>query len=78
MIKQSADMNFSYALNAIGSFYNKGLIVPQDYQKALTIYQEMYERLNPNAAYNLGSAYKKRYGVPSVVEMAKNIRKRYD
>jgi hypothetical protein len=71
LIKQSADMNFSYALNAIGSFYNKGLIVPQDYQKALTIYQEMYERLNPIATYNLGLAYKKGYGVPVDVEMAK-------
>lgn len=57
LIKQSAEMNYSYAINAIGSFHYKGLVVEQDYQKAFSLYKSMYERLNPNAAFNLSKMY---------------------
>lgn len=63
LITQSADMNYPYAISAIGSFYAHGLIVDKDYGKALKIYTEMFNRLNPNAAYNIGILYQKGWGV---------------
>lgn len=70
LIKQSADMNYSYAISAIGSFYLTGQVVAQDYDKAQKIFLEMYARLNPNAAYNLGVIYVKGLGVKVDLEKA--------
>jgi len=71
LIKRSADMNDPYAIASTGSFYLSGKIVAQDYSAALKIYEEMYERLNPNAAYNVGIMHKKGLGTEIDFEMAK-------
>lgn len=71
LIKQSADMNYAYAKNAIGSFYLTGQIVDRDFAKAFRIYIKMANRLNPKAAYNLGKIYKDGLHVPQDLEKAK-------
>ncbi|MDY0345952.1 MAG: tetratricopeptide repeat protein [Bacilli bacterium] len=70
LIKQSADMDYAYAINAIGSFYYKGLVVKQSYDKARELYLAMRERLNPKAAYNLMVIYRRGMGVEANKETA--------
>jgi hypothetical protein len=57
LIKESADMNFSYALSKIGEFYRFGQFVDKDSKKAKEIFLDLVERLNPTAALNLGQMY---------------------
>jgi len=58
LFSQSASMDYPYAINAIGSFYYKGWVVEQDYEKAFNIYLSAFKKLNPNAAFNLSKMYR--------------------
>jgi uncharacterized protein len=48
----------------LGSIYNEGVRVPQDYKLAISWYQKAAEQGAPIALLNLGAMYAKGQGVP--------------
>ena len=70
-IKQSADMNYSFAICALGSFYYKGMVVEQNYEEALRYYIKSYKNLNSKAAFNLSTTYRQGNGVPQNLDSAR-------
>lgn len=51
-----ADKGFVPGINAIAIYYNKGLFVQQDYQKAFNLFSSIMNELPP-AKYNVGTMY---------------------
>ena len=62
--RQLAEQGHQWAQRRLGSMYEEGKGVPQDYQEAVKWYRLAAAQVNTPAQYSLGLAYEKGQGVP--------------
>jgi len=64
LLRPLADQGDARAQGAMGTLYETGFGVPQDYKEAAAWYLKSAEQGNAKAEYNLGALYERGNGVP--------------
>ena len=69
-LKKGAELQSAYCLNGLGRYYQNGLVVEVNYEKAFHYYELAAEMGSPAALHNIGYCYQNGFGVEQSYERA--------